>query len=257
MILEKRKLFLKTIQLMLEDDKIAAAVGSGRYSKITVTSYDELNMFNFERLSKTTALVDLTIPENDIFRHFNDTTRNEISKTYKIQGLRFVKDEEIFTDCYALYSDFEYKQGRVPVAMADLQKCEFFGAHYNKEIISGISVMKAPGRLRIRSIFSKRLATNDNELYKIISYATRRIVWEICRWGKKNGYVSLDMASVNFNNPKTANITKFKMSFGGSVVNEYTYIYKSPIFLFFERLTGIKLFFLKMFHRVFGPIRRK
>jgi hypothetical protein len=35
-------------------------------------------------------------------------------------------------------------------------------------------------------------------------------------------------------------ITKFKMSFGGEVVSEYTYSYSSPLYRLFERLVKLK-----------------
>ena len=65
--------------------------------------------------------------------------------------------------------------------------------------------------------------------------------------GKERGFSFLDMASVNLDNPNTASIARFKMNFNGTLVTEYTYMYKSGIFKLFERLVVIPHFFKKMF----------
>lgn len=241
MILKQRRLFFRTILLMLEDEMITGVIEGGGYSKISITSYKKMNLPGFEELVKTTALIDLTSNKEEIFNKFSDTTRNEIRRTERNAEMTIIVDDENLDGAYQLYKEFEYAQGRVPVAMSALKECRLFCAYFRGELISSVFVTESPSRLRIRSIFSKRLAVGDKETYKLISNATRRLVWEICRGGKERGFVSLDLASVNFNNPKTANITKFKMSFGGEVVNEYTYVYRSKLFLFFERLVILKI----------------
>jgi len=249
MIFESKKLFFNTINLVLEDDKLDEIIKSKKYSKISTTSYKQLDLLGFSVLTKTTALINLTKSEDEIFKKFNDTTRNEIRRAYKIDDLKFVSADTNFEESYFLYKNFEYLQKRVPVSKNELSQCKLFSAYYKKKMISAIYVMESFPYLRIRSIFSLRLKTNDKELYKIMSNATRRIIWEICLWGKKNNFKSLDLASVNFENPRTANITKFKMSFGGEVKNEYTYIYKSSFFRFFEKFVFLKLVLMRIFHK--------
>lgn len=250
MILKQRRLFFRTILLILEDEMITSVINDGAYSKISITSYKKMDLPGFEELIKTTALIDLTPDEGSIFSKFSDTTRNEIRKTERNTELMVVADDDNFDGAYRLYKDFEYAQGRVPVTQEALRECKLFCAYFRNELISAIFVMESPHYLRIRSIFSKRLTIEDKETYKLISNATRRLVWEICRWGKGRGFVSLDLASVNFNNPKTANITKFKMSFGGGVVNEYTYVYRSKTFLFFERLVTFKILATRLLRKI-------
>jgi hypothetical protein len=251
MIATGKKAFLRTVSISFEDEKVPEILKGG-YSLIRILSYNELNLPTFEKLVKTTALIDLAVSSEDIFKRFNDTTRNEIRRTYSMPELKVENHEEISAQSYILYSNFEFAQGRAPRNKTDLSPCREFDAFYNGEIISCIYVTEARPYLRIRSIFSKRLAVEDRELMKIIGYATRRLMYEICLWGKENGYASLDLASVNFNNPETASITKFKMSFGGKVVNDYTYIYRSRWFSFFERMAFIKVAFKK----ILGRLRR-
>jgi hypothetical protein len=230
------------VSVVLDDEKVFELAKSGKYSSIVVLSYNQLNLPGFISYSKPTLLINLTKSENDILYDFNDTTRNEIHKTFKNDALNFKSIDAPDQQAYSLYEKFEYAQGRIPVSLNDLIENIFFGAYLNDEIISGIFVMKCFPYLRIRSIFSKRMVIEDKEFYKLVSNATRRVVWEACLWSKKNNYVSLDMASVNINNPKTLSIAKFKMSFGKELTPEYTYIYKTTLFAFFEKFVIFRLF---------------
>jgi lipid II:glycine glycyltransferase (peptidoglycan interpeptide bridge formation enzyme) len=250
MISESKKLLFKTVFIVLDGEALKKAVVSGKYSAITAISYDLLSLPDFRVRTKTTALISLTGSEDDIFKKFNDTTRNEIRKSERTEGLKIISDDKNFDGAYSLYSDFEYSRGEAPFSKKALKECIVFSAYYNNEIVSGIFVDLGKPYLRVRYIFSKRLDIDDKEAYKIVSNSTRRLIWEICLWGKKNGFVSLDMASVNFKDPEVAGITKFKMSFGGDVVNEYTYIYKSAAFRYFEKLAYFKIIILRFLYSI-------
>jgi hypothetical protein len=250
MIIEKNILFFKSASVILDDDKIPDLIKSNKYSSIVVLSYKKLDLLNFSFSTKPTLLIDLKKGEDEIFQGFNDTTRNEIRKTKSYDQLKISEKDSPDIESYRLYKEFEYSQGRVPASYEAISHAVFFGAYIGGELISGLYVSKSHPYLRVRSIFSKRLATEDRELYKQIGYATRRLIWEACLWGKKEGFVSLDMASVNINNPKTESIAKFKMSFGKDLTPEYIYIYKSPLFSFFEKLVGVRVFVKKFIFKL-------
>ena len=249
MMLISKKFIFKTALIVLEDEAAQPIIDSGKYSFIRVVSYKDKDIPGFIKSAKTTALIDLTQSEDDIFSKFNDTTRNEVRKTMKEGGISIKSGVPIDDASYDMYSAFEFAQGRAPVPRSELKDCLLFGVYLSGDLLSGIFVIPSKPYLRIRSIFSKRLQTEDKEMYKHISNATRRAMWEICLWGKKEGYRSLDLASVNLTNPKTANITKFKMSFGGAIVNEYTYTYKSKLFSSLEFLARFRVALRKLFHR--------
>jgi len=256
MILRTKKLFFNTINVILEDDKLDELIKSGRYSKISALSYKRMNLPDFSVQTKTTALILLDKEEDEIFSKFNHTTRNEVRRTYKNKDLKFIADDKNFDESYSLYKDFEYTQGRVPVSKRELKGCKLFSANYKGEMISAVYLTTSFPYLRLRSIFSKRLKVDDKELRKIISNATRRIIWEVCLWGQKNNFKLLDLASVNFKNPRTANITQFKMSFGGQVINEYTHIYKSKLFKVFEKFVFIKIWLSQLVNFTKGILKR-
>jgi len=122
-----------------------------------------------------------------------------------------------------------------------------FSAYYKGELISLILCFDSFPYLRARSICSKRLEINDKEKYKIISNSTRRLVYEICKYGKERHYRLFDLGSMpsNLKDKKKTGIAKFKGAFGGKLEDEYTYTYKSSLYKFFERLVKIKLFLFK------------
>ncbi len=244
MLIERKQFGFCSVKALFKED-LDELRDSGKYSSIVAMSYKKVDIEKFLRTEKTTALIDLTETEADIFKKFNDTTRNEINKTLKDSDFGISSAIKLSLSTYKLYSDFEFSQGRVPVSIQDLKQCVSFEVSYKGELLSAILILYEKPYIRIRSIFSKRLQTEDRDMYKHISNATRRAMWEICLWGKRNGYISVDLASVNLTNPKTANITRFKMSFGGSIVPEYTYTYKTKIFEWLEVLARARVWFRK------------
>jgi hypothetical protein len=248
MIQESKKFGLKTVLVLFDDEKAHEVVGRGGYHRIIISTYKAMELPQYHLRKKTTALIDLTLSLEEIFKKFSDTTRNEIHKTERNSELRFEFAHQVDDEVYSLYRDFEHLQQRVPVSKKKLNDCVAFKAYYRDQLISALLVIKFAGFLRLRSIFSLRLREHDQEMYKVISNASRRLMWEVCQWGKSEGYTFLDLASVNFNNPKTANITKFKMSFGGNVVDEYTYTYTSGVYRMIEKLMFIKKIFSRLRH---------
>ena len=249
MILKQKKLFFSKLIIALDDnyfDEFVAKRAYQEHSFVVALSYRDLTLTDFDRLVKKTALIDLSTTLSEIFAGFNNTTRNEIRKTEKNNRLVFKIEDDNYEELYNLYKKFEFEQGRVPISFIEFREYPIFAAYLDDEPISAVSVFSGGKYVRIRSIFSKRLAVDDKEIYKIISNASRRVIWDVCKWAKEQGFSFLDMASVNLNNPKTASIARFKMNFGGKLIKEYTYLHKSKTFRFFEKLVAIKHFFKRI-----------
>ena len=237
----KKKLWFKNLWIFFEDGLYVKSLSEGKFAQITAISYNRHDAPTHRGIvrirEKTTACIDLTASVEEILKRMNDTTRNEIRRSLKNPDISCKQIGGFDAVIYSLYSLFEKAQGRKPMKKSEFGLYRYFICSYKDEPFSVVSVIEAAPYLRVRSIFSKRLEVgsrgsgigqsglDDHETGKIISQASRRTFYEICSWGHENSFVSLDMASVNFNNPATANITKFKMSFGGVVRNEYTHIY--------------------------------
>ncbi len=238
MRIETKKLCFKKTQIFLENNlgDIDNLVKNNH--SIVIISNRKLDLKNWKLREKDTALIDLTTLEEEIFKKFNDTTRNEIRKTYSNTDLSFSTNSD-FVDSYSLYCEFEKSQGRVPVNRLEMSNFRVTLAFHKGKPINGLYIAESFPYARIRSIFSKRLSVDNKDMVKVVSNSGRRLMWEVCQDLKKRGFSSLDMASVNMENPKTVSISKFKMSFGGKVTREYTYIYKSKFFLLFEKIRNI------------------
>jgi len=253
MILETKKLWFKKAVFFLEDVLPTRAVLEQKYSSVNIISYQKLDLPGWRVREKDTALIDLTLTEDEIFRKFNDTTRNEIRRTFKSNNLVFSGPQPLTQEIYDMYVNFERSQSRVPISYKEACSFVFFVASYNNKLISCISVVQSGSYLRVRSIFSARLQS-DFEIKKIIGNASRRIMWGVCLWGKNNGFTSLDLASVDKSNPGVSSIVAFKLSFGGNVVSEYTHIYKSKTFSLFEEIFLIKSKCVKFLHNIVNKI---
>ncbi len=252
MFLISKKIFFRKIFIIFDDDKIKESFAKKEYSSIVGITRNDLSIKNVRFGVKKTAVINLSLSEEEIFSRFSDTTRNEIRRTEKDGSPEIFLEDKNRDKVYAMYEEFEYSQGRVPFPENDVSECLIFSAYLDGKITSAIYVDMGTGSnakdLRIRYIFSKRLNTEDKELYKAIGRSTRRLIWEICLWGKRKGFCSLDMATVNLTEKEKEGITRFKMSFGGEIVDEYTYSYKSKPFIYFEKLAVFRNIIKKLFH---------
>src|SRR3989344_4097245 len=103
MILESKKLFFKTVFIVFEDDKVAEMIESVRYSSIVAISRKDFPGLSKYKRIKTTSVIDLTLSSEDIFRKFNDTTRNEIRRTENMLELEIVLEDSKTDLVYDLY----------------------------------------------------------------------------------------------------------------------------------------------------------
>lgn len=238
----RKKFGFKHLIIYFEDELFLQAIKEKKYPQVTLISYKKHIVPNVSVKEKTTGLIDLSGSPDDILSRMNDTTRNEIRRTFRNQDIICKEISGFDESVYKTYCDFERSQKRIPIKKDEFGLYRYFCCYHKDQLLSVVSVVEAKPHLRVRSIFSLRLSvehkaqnTNspeqekDRELMKLISNASRRIMYETCLWGHKNGFNSLDLASINFNNPETANITKFKMSFGCNIQSEYTHTYVSGL----------------------------
>jgi len=110
----------------------------------------------------------------------------------------------------------------------NLEKYKNFGdlitIYYNNTLISGIFVIKDyPNRIRLLYAYSAYLENPDYK--KKSSYLNRYIHWWAIQKYKTEGFMEYDLGGINLDvNSKTYGITKFKLSFGGQICEEYNYL---------------------------------
>lgn len=245
MIIEKQKFGFRSARVILNDEELRHAIVSKRFSYVTGISYHKMQWDHTLAVKeKKTITISLIPKAEDILGGFTPSARNEVRRTYDDDKFTIVPDDKNFGEVYLLYSTFEREQGRVPFDKKSIfAGCKAFSVYYERELVSGIICYDAYPYLRSRANFSKRLATSDNNKKRIIGRASKRLIYEICLYGHERGYELFDHGSVNFDDKEKSGIREFKSSFGGEIVPEYTYTYKSGVFRF---LYGL----LRPFHNI-------
>ncbi len=228
MIFEQHKLFWRRARIILDDKALSEALKVGRHVYISGLSYDNgLGSSRVHIKTKQTTVIKLG---GDYFAKFNDTTRNEIRRMEKTPELSFHIPDENRAGIYELYRDFEVRGARYVRPQEYFSESLLCGAYLNDELIAAILCYDSYPYLRAHAIVSSKAHL------KWKSFALRRLVFEICRYGELHKYRWVDLGAINTSDPAKAGITAFKQSFGGDVVNDYHYTYKSPIARFLGKV---------------------
>ncbi len=236
---ERKLLFFTYARVILNDELLARLIRERAYSYIVGISHKKLDLGPLVSVRrKKTINVYLTAQWDEIFRKFNDTARNEIRRTERMEELSFTLNDGNWNEVYAMYKAHRHARKLPMHPLSFLQFCMLCNAYWRGRLISTITCYDAKPYLRIQNIFS-RVAADDKELRRVAGFAARRLVSELCKYGNKNGYTLLDMASANVTDPNKAGITQFKNSFGGILEDEYTYTYKARVPRFLGKLRKI------------------
>ena len=230
MVLEKNYLFFKTLRVALDDEKLASALLKREHAYVTGISYTpDLAGEGVTVKTKKTPIIDTKVKTDEEFLAMaNDTTRNEIRRTFKISELSFRLPDENRKGICRLYGEFEKAGGRSARAFSYFRESIFAGAYYGGKLMAAIICYDAKPYVRVYAIVSLR--KTEGEIRKYSSFATRRLVFELAKYAMGRGYDWLDLGSVNLKDQTKAGIDAFKLSFGARLVHEYTYTYKSKLF---------------------------
>ena len=226
---------LKYIRLVLDEvnpQKIESLKKD--YDYIVIYVYKKPDINDFDIKEQIISIIDLSQNPNDIFKKFKKNTRNEIHKTEKIKELRFKNLDDDFNGSYKFYKKIKKRDNAIPDIKKEFLGCLFFNTYLNDKIIVSISVYDTGQVLRLKHIVSSR--KKDNFDSRLAGYATRRIIWEIIKYGKKNNYKKLDLAGVNLSDPSKTGIAEFKQSFGGEIITNYICRHETKKFKFFRKI---------------------
>lgn len=257
MIQKRNKLILRSLRVLYQNEDLVTLLDKNKYDYITVISYADLGLEKegYSLKHKKLANIALNSTIDEVLEKFARRTRQEVLSTYKITDLEFRVNDQNLKETYRLYKDFERAQGRKPWGKESFNGIINFNAYYKGELIASVPCYDVFPYLQVRAIFSKRMGETDKELYRLIGSATRRLIFEICKYGKERDYKFVGLGSVNYSTDQKSNVANFKMFFGSQLGDEYTYIYKSPKFSFFERLAFIKnSIFLGFKQRLFSNL---
>lgn len=234
-IIERKYIVFRSARVILNDDLLLVLIRNKAYSYIVGISQTLIDVpENVKVKHKKTSLINLMRPAEEILQSFHDTTRNEVRRTFAMPEMSIAINDANAQEMHALYNKFRKAKKLDVHYKSFLESASRFSAYYNGELVAVITVYEVPPKMRIQNIFSK--VDDAPETRRIIGYATRRLVYEICAYGSKKGYASLDLASVNLTDTAKSGITKFKLSFGGDISDEYTYTYRSALARFLSSI---------------------
>ncbi len=234
MVIVHRRFLFSSARIILDDEELKKALREKCYSYITGLSY---NKFDFGpevkiKNKKTIVISVKNLSAEDFLWQSSETTRNEIRRTFKMPELFFRVPCEDAETIYRLYSDFEKEGGRIVRSKDYFQKSLLAGAYLDDRLIAAIICYDASPVLRINAIVSLR---HDESIRKYISFATRRLIFELFQYGSQKKYESLDLGGINVTEKEKLGITAFKRSFGGVGQDEYTYSYASSFARIFSK----------------------
>ena len=91
--------------------------------------------------------------------------------------------------------------------------------------------------LKVFAIFSTRHSTHDATERALIGMASKKLIYDACRYAREHAYTYLDLAYITTDpTDKRESIASFKKGFGGEIVPEYQYEYVSAPVAFIRKL---------------------
>jgi len=191
-----------------------------------------------------TLVLDLTNELESIWRGFNRTTRNEIMQAQKI-GIKVSIDNSYkdFIDSYEQFARFKGLAATTLPSRVMPKKGFLFSAEFDGQILSWHYFLSDDKYCRSYMITSK-LPSANRSVAKLISRASRLLIWEAIKSFKARGFQIFDFGGYYMgkdkNDPRFS-INFFKKGFGGTLAIRYDYkIYNSQIYKFVETIYNRK-----------------
>ena len=185
-----------------------------------------------------TSIIDLTLPEEQLWHNLNESGRRQINKA-KTENIQ-IQQNTNYDEFYTIYKNFLKQKGYAPFhglfnifgigAVSEKtmkQHGTLFTASLHNEVIAGRIFLESKTSIHDWIAASKRL-TADNEQARRISRAHRLIIWNAIQYAKRKGIQEFDFGGIFSDeevqqDPQKNGIREFKMRFGGQKVTRYQY----------------------------------
>lgn len=227
MIRRRRRLGLTLVNIDYESaDTIYSEIARGEFSRMEITAYEALSLppsFTLTRSELTVRIHVRGVSDDQLLSQFRKTYRNEIRRADE-SGLRFaMHDGGLDTNLYDMYARFEKKQGRHSCPCSFFQELIAFVAYEGDKAVSAIVCQRADPVLKVFAIFSARHEEDGDE--SRIGWASKRLVYDMCRFARKESFEFVDLAYIDTERKDRAGITSFKQGFGGETIRVFQYEY--------------------------------
>lgn len=204
------------------------------YRYIALYSYTPICEEGFACRIQQTPIINLSPDLDEIFRQFHKNTRQGIEYSRKVEGLTFALPAHDHDASYEFYRSIKKKDGVKPDLKREFIGCLFANAYLNDRLIVSLSFYDAGNFFRAKHFVSLRKEMDDHGA--IAGHATRRLIWELCMYGKSHGYRFIDLGGVNFREGEKKGVADFKMSFGGEIKDMHICRYETAPFRFARKI---------------------
>jgi hypothetical protein len=183
-----------------------------------VVSHGTFEDTAYEVTNRQSCVIDLRPGIERVIERFHPTSRNELRRAEKIEGLTFHSAAADPAEVHAFHTACERDRGWFPVPPDELRQSALFLARFDGELIAGMSCYSHGAWLRTGRIFSSRRSRRSDRLTNLVyGVAGKRIALEACKAAVAGGMHFLDLGGVDPDDASKSGITQFKLSLGGEV----------------------------------------
>ncbi len=178
-----------------------------------------------------TVYNDLRLPLEGLWKGFGPHNRTEIRRAERLgERVRITRNEEAGRgDFLTVFNEFaRLKDGVRPISDRLLQRYEGFADRVilyldDRPLVVNL-VLRDPENGRVRGLYnaSRRLDSDEPKNARLVSNLNRLLHWSNMRLYKEEGFTTYDWGGIS--EDRSDGRANFKMSFGGAVVEEYTYL---------------------------------
>ena len=202
-------------QRMLISNSVKLEVLSNQSDYLFFVNYLNQNLIDKNLFSKNSALISISSSVDDFLANCHDTCRNEIRRTFREEKFVFSNTVKDWNKFYEFYKNCEYARSWMPSPIEELQASKCFQASFDGKLLSGMSCYYNDTHVRVNKIFSLRKSKKTSTIPSVIfSAASRRIVFEICKWAIDNDLKFVDLGGIDLKDSSKKGVSKFKQSFG-------------------------------------------
>lgn len=180
------------------------------------------------RQRNATVCIALNAPRDEIMKGISKNGRYDIRQAEKLAGqIRITRNEPEFAAHFLpLYNNFARSKPEVsPISDKILKRyqahADYFLAYFDGQPMCGHVLFRDRAIGRARLLYSANRHLEHRETARICGILNRFLHWSEIGVYRDEGYKTYDFGGIQ--KDSRDGITRFKMSFGGKVIGEYTY----------------------------------
>jgi hypothetical protein len=236
-IFRYRKAYFPTLQQARELSGSLAVNDIVRFEHPACDSLDASRSL-VERFPVSTVCVDLDQEPESLLKGMDRNCRKGLRIAEELASqISIIQNEPMSVEhCLSLYNSFALAKGRVPVLSRDrllayAQVCDVFVLYLDgREMCAHVTLYDSTVERAIVLISASRRFEGKEE-GDLCGALNRYLHWHEFSVYKQRGAKVYDFGGIGHENPRSAPFNRFKMSFGGHIVSEYSYTFAGARFL--------------------------